>query len=68
MSAGTVASLLLWGGVALLLGLLAYRFRQGAWSLEDEDIPAVSPAQRWLAGLALLLSALGAVAMVRAVM
>jgi hypothetical protein len=44
---------LIWAGVVMLAGLLVQRFRRGAWSLEDEDIPPVALGQKVFAGLAM---------------
>jgi hypothetical protein len=39
--------------------LLLHRFSRGAWSLEDDDIPAVSLWQKLVAALALTATAAG---------
>ncbi|EME71453.1 hypothetical protein H261_03553 [Paramagnetospirillum caucaseum] len=59
MTLRAIAIALLWVGVLALLGLMLHRFVRGAWSLEDDDIPAVSPGQKLLAGLALAAAAAG---------
>lgn len=43
---------LIWAGVVMLAGLLLRRFMRGAWSLEDEDVPRVTPWQKGFAILA----------------
>ncbi|BAE51064.1 hypothetical protein [Paramagnetospirillum magneticum] len=53
MSPRAIAIALIWVGVLVLLGLLAHRFTRGAWSLEDDDVPVISPRQKLLAALAL---------------
>jgi hypothetical protein len=65
VSDAALSMVLIWGGVGALLGLMAYRFARGAWSLEDEDIPAVSSLHRVLAWLAVLAAAAGLVLFVR---
>ncbi|OAN50817.1 hypothetical protein A6A04_17100 [Paramagnetospirillum marisnigri] len=59
MTLRDLAMALVWGGAALLLAVLIHRFRRGAWSLEDEDVPHASLGQRLLFALALLLAAAG---------
>lgn len=59
MTPRAIAIALIWVGVLALLGLLVHRFVRGAWSLEDDDIPAISPQQKLLAGLALAAAAAG---------
>ena len=59
MSSGAIAVTLMWVGVLALLGLMLHRFVRGAWSLEDDDVPAISPFQKLLAGLALTAAAAG---------
>lgn len=59
MSWGAIAVTLMWVGVLALLGLMLHRFVRGAWSLEDDDIPAISPHQKVVAGLALTAAAAG---------
>ena len=54
-----IAITLIWAGVLLLLGLLAFRFVRGSWSLEDEDVPAVTWKQKALAAAALAATAAG---------
>ena len=44
---------LIWAGVVMLAGLLILRFRRGAWSLEDEEIPPVPLGQKVFAALAM---------------
>ena len=44
---------LIWVGVVLLAGLLLRRFRRGAWSLEDDDVPPVDVWHKVMAILAL---------------
>lgn len=51
---------LVWGGALLLLGLLLHRFRRGAWSLEDDDIPAAGIGQKLVAGLGVAAAVAGA--------
>ena len=48
-----IAIALIWLGALMLLGMLVYRFTRGAWSLEDEEIPAITLRQKLLAGFAL---------------
>jgi hypothetical protein len=60
MTPRDLAMALVWAGALLLAGLLLYRFRRGAWSLEDEDIPPPSPAQK-LCALAGMLTALAGI-------
>lgn len=55
-----IAITLIWLGALVLLGVLLHRFLRGAWSLEDEDIPAITLGQKLLAGLALAAACLGA--------
>ncbi|MDO8606338.1 MAG: hypothetical protein Q7R40_07375 [Phaeospirillum sp.] len=50
---------LIWVGVVILAGLLARRFLRGAWSLEDEDVPPVSPWHKGFAALAFATAAGG---------
>ncbi|RAU22483.1 hypothetical protein CU669_07235 [Paramagnetospirillum kuznetsovii] len=50
---------LMWSGTLLLAGLLLYRLRLGAWSLEDEEIPKSTQGQWVTAGLALSAAGLG---------
>lgn len=59
MSPRAIAITLMWVGAVALLGLLVHRFSRGAWSLEDEDVPAISLRQKLLAALALGLAAGG---------
>jgi hypothetical protein len=59
MSLGAIAVTLMWVGVLALLGLMLHRFIRGAWSLEDDDVPAISPYQKLVAGLALTSTAAG---------
>lgn len=54
-----IAIALIWVGTLLLLGMLLYRFRLGAWSLEDEDIPPPSLTHRLIAGGGLLAATAG---------
>lgn len=65
MSDAALSMALMWGGVGALLGLIAYRFARGAWSLEDADIPAISSVQRVLAVLALAVTIAGLVLFIR---
>jgi hypothetical protein len=53
MSLRAMAVALIWVGVVALLVLLVHRFTRGAWSLEDDDVPAISPRQKLLAALSL---------------
>lgn len=59
MSPRAIAITLMWVGAVVLLGLLIHRFTRGAWSLEDDDIPAISARQKLLAALALASTAGG---------
>ncbi|ARJ65600.1 hypothetical protein WV31_07985 [Magnetospirillum sp. ME-1] len=62
MSPRAIAIALMWVGALVLLGLLVHRFARGAWSLEDEDVPAISARQKLLSALALA-AATGGVAL-----
>ena len=53
MTIRAIAVALIWAGAALLLGLLLFRFVRGSWSLEDDDVPAVTWRQKALAAAAL---------------
>jgi len=59
MTPRAVAITLIWLGTVGLLGVLVYRLRRGAWSLEDEDIPPATGLQRLGAALALAVTAAG---------
>ena len=50
---------LIWAGVVMLAGLLIQRFRRGAWSLEDDEIPPVALGQKLFAALAMAATASG---------
>ncbi|WP_041041096.1 hypothetical protein [Paramagnetospirillum magnetotacticum] len=59
MSLRAIAIILIWVGVLALLGVLVHRFTRGAWSLEDDDIPVISPRQKLAAALALATTTAG---------
>ncbi len=59
MTPRDLAMALVWSGALLLAGLLLYRFRRGAWSLEDAEIPSAGPGQKLAAGLAMAAAAAG---------
>ncbi len=59
MTPRDLAMALVWSGALLLAGVLLHRFRRGAWSLEDEDIPPAGPLQKLAAGLAMAAAAAG---------
>ncbi|CAA7623647.1 conserved hypothetical protein [Candidatus Terasakiella magnetica] len=50
---------LIWLGMAVLLGLLIHRFRRGAWSLDDDQIPVTTARQQGVFAAALTLTVLG---------
>ncbi|MCR6632219.1 MAG: hypothetical protein NVV74_20435 [Magnetospirillum sp.] len=50
MSARALGLILLWLGTILLVAVLQYRLRKGAWSEEAFERPP--PIQRWSAGIA----------------
>jgi hypothetical protein len=53
VSLRSLGIVLIWVGVVMLAGLLVQRFRRGAWSLEDDEIPPVALGQKIFAGLAM---------------
>ena len=59
MTLWTLGLVLIWVGTGGALGLLLYRFVRGAWSLEDEDVPPVSPWHKGFAALAFATAAGG---------
>lgn len=61
MSLRAVAVTLVWVGTGALLWLLLRRFARGSWSLEDDDVPAVSPRQKVVAALGLTAAAAGVI-------
>ena len=57
MTLRALGLVLIWAGAGVALGLLLHRFIRGAWSLEDEEIPAVTRRQQ-IIGLGALVSAI----------
>ena len=52
MSIRAIGIILVWLGTLLLVAVLQYRIRQGAWS--EEGLEATPPIARWAVGLAVV--------------
>ncbi len=64
MTLRTLGLVLIWAGAGGALGLLLHRFIRGAWSLEDEEIPAVTRHQQLIVLGALVSAIAGTLLMV----